>query len=657
MATIKVDYAGTGLSVLEAVGGEPNISSLAHCATRLRFKLKDPAQANTEKVKATPGVVTVIQSGGQYQVVIGNNVPRAYQAIIANTALGTADASADAPGSKGNLLDRFIELISSVFLPILWTLAGSGLIKAFLALAVTFGLSAESQEYILLNAVGDSLIHFLPFAIAVTAAKRFRANQFTSIAIAGVLLYPAIIALNEAHAPVAFFGIPVVMVSYVSSVIPIVVAVWAQSMLEAKLNAVLPSAIRNFTTPMLVLPVIGLGTLLVIGPLATAASNGVASGVNAIWSVAPWLAGGLLGGFWQVLVIFGLHWGLVPLMLNNLTSTGQDFIGATLLAPVLAQGAAALAVMLKTRDSKLKQVSGPAALSGLLAGITEPAVYGVNLPLKKPFIFGCIGGGVGSSLAALGGNYNTAFVIPGGLAAPAFLQNGSVALTLGGVIFALAFAFIMTFLFGVPAVEKVEEANNDFAQKVKDGEDTGVPAQNLPSGKKVVDADAVVAPAGSLVTLPVAESSTTDLVAAATGHAIALADLADPVFSSGVMGQGLGIMPTSDRVYAPISGKVITAMATGHAYGIRSETGVEVLVHVGIDTVQMNGEGFTPHVTKGDQVVAGQPLLTFDRKKVAQAGFADTIITIITNSGSFATITPQVNRDLNAGDIAVIVER
>lgn len=657
MAKTAVNWDQVASEIIAGVGGRENIRSLSHCATRLRFKLKDEGKANTQALKANDNVVTVMQAGGQYQVVIGNDVPRAYAAISQSTGQGGESAEEEGDQPKGNLLNRFIELISSVFLPILWTLAGAGLIKAFLALAVTLGFDNTSQEYILLNAVGDAIINFLPFAIAITAAKRFKANQFTSLALAGILLYPSIIELNAAGEPVHFFGIPVVMVSYVSSVIPIIVAVWLQSLLEKWLNKVLPSALRNFTTPMLVLPIVGLGTLMTVGPLTTLAASSVAAGITWVWNVAPWLAGGLLGGFWQVLVIFGLHWGLVPVMLNNLTTLGQDVMAPAVLAPVLAQGAAALAVMFKTRDAKLKQVAGPASLSGLLAGITEPAVYGVNLPLKKPFIFACIGGAIGGSMAAAGGAYNTAFIIPGGLALPAFLQKGSVALTLGGVAIALVFAFTATYFFGVPTQSQESDAENTFAEKLENGEDSGIPSPTIPADSKMVPADAVVVPAGILVAVPVSSTSTTDLVSPASGTSVALSDVNDPVFSSGAMGKGFAVVPENGSVFAPISGTVVTTMASGHAYGIRSETGVEVLVHVGIDTVKLGGQHFTPYVSKGDTVAAGDPLVAFDRDAVAALGIDTSVITIVTNSGNFSTIEPRLDARLEAGELAAVIER
>ncbi|MDO4897918.1 MAG: beta-glucoside-specific PTS transporter subunit IIABC [Rothia sp. (in: high G+C Gram-positive bacteria)] len=655
MTKTAVNWDQLADEIIEGVGGRENVNSLAHCATRLRFKLKDEGKANAEVLKANDGVVTVLQAGGQYQVVIGNDVPLVFAAISQRTGLGTTEAESDSNASNGNLLNQFIELISSIFLPILWTLAGAGLIKAFTALAVTLGFDNTSQEYVILNAIGDSIINFLPFAIAVTAAKRFKANQFTSLALAGILLYPSIIALHATGEPVSFFGIPVVMVSYVSSVIPIILAVWVQSHLERWLQRILPSAIRNFTVPMITIPVVGVATLMAVGPVTTFLSNLIASSITSTWSTVPWLAGGILAGFWQVLAIFGLHWGLVPVMLNNLTTLGYDVMAATIFAPVIAQGAAALAVMLKTRDKKLKQVAGPASLSGILAGITEPAIYGVNLPLKKPFIFACMGGGIGGALAGAAGASTSAFIVPSGLTLPVFIGTPAGPMVFIGVAVAVIFAFVMTYLFGVPAVQ--EETENAFVEKLDNGEDSGIPSPTVPANSKIVPADAVVVPAGSLVAVPVDEASTTDLVSPAAGTTVALSDVNDPVFSSGAMGKGFAVVPENGSVFAPISGKIVTAMASGHAYGIRSETGVEVLVHVGIDTVKLNGEHFTPYVAKGDTVKAGEPLVAFDREAVAAKGIDTSVITIVTNSGNFTTVEPRIGENLAAGELATVIER
>ncbi|HEV7950372.1 MAG TPA: PTS transporter subunit EIIC, partial [Glaciihabitans sp.] len=312
-----MDYSKTAAAVLKGVGGEENVSSLVHCATRLRFVVKDDSKINKAAVKSAPGVIATAEAGGQYQVVIGNEVPEVFAEIGKISKLGGSSTDgprtkSDAP--KGNLLNRFIAMISAIFTPLLWALAGTGLLKAFLAAAVTFGwIDTTTTTYIILNALSDAFINFLPLALAITAAKYFNANQFTSLAIAGALVYPSIVALNGVP-DITFFGIPVTMVSYVSSVIPIIIVVWLQGHAEAVLYVKLPSSIRRFVTPMVLVLVLVPLVLVVIGPISNLISSGLAGGIGWVFDIVPWLGGAIMGGLWQVFVIFGLHWGFVPLM-------------------------------------------------------------------------------------------------------------------------------------------------------------------------------------------------------------------------------------------------------------------------------------------------------------------------------------------------------
>ncbi|MDT0189363.1 beta-glucoside-specific PTS transporter subunit IIABC [Rothia terrae] len=658
MASTKVDYAALGTKVLELVGGEKNINSLAHCATRLRFNLRDRDLAQTAEIEKLDGVITVMKSAGLYQVVIGNNVVSAYDAIMARTSLGAGEGSvaADEEGNKGSPLNRFIAMISGVFSPVVWTLAAVGLIKAFLAL-FTVGiplLDTESQTYLILAALGDGLMFFLPIVLSVSAAKHFKVNYASSMAIAAFLQTTTISGMYEAGDPVHLFGIPVVMAPYSYSVFPIIVAVWFQSLIEPRLNKVLPSWMRNFMTPTIVVLVVGLLTLTVIGPIINFATGLVAGALTWIWGPAPWLGGAIMGGFWQVFVMFGLHWGISPIMLEELAKNGYSLLFGPLPSAVVAQCAASLAVALRTKDKKLRDLALPTSISAFFSGVTEPLVYGVNLPLKRPFIFGIAGGAIGGAIAASGGSGATANVFASVLTLPAFLGVGNFALQLIGVAAAGISAFVVTFLFGMP---KKGEATVAAAAVAPNLEPEASIIETRPADTKLVPADAQVVPANATVILPAEDAHTTDLVAAASGESMALSQVNDPVFSSGAMGQGVAIKPVDGNVYAPISGKVVTALDSGHAYGIKSDTGVEGLVHVGIDTVAMNGEGFTMHVHKGDAVQSGQPLVTFDRDAVAAAGYQDTVITIITNSGSFSTIQPLTDKNLTAGELAVIVER
>ncbi|WP_136313516.1 beta-glucoside-specific PTS transporter subunit IIABC [Actinomyces procaprae] len=621
----KVDYAALAPQLLEKVGGEGNVRSMTHCATRLRLVLADESKAATAQIKQLPGVVTVVQAGGQYQVVIGNDVPVLYEELGRITSLGAADSGAEQPAEEGNLFDRFIKLISALIHPVLWTLAGAGLIKALLALLTTLGwMSEEGTTYTILNAAGDSVFYFLPVVLAISAARRFKANEITAVAIAGALVYPDIVALADADS-VTFIGIPVVMASYSSSLLPIIFSTWIQGYLERWLKRVLPSTIRNFMVPLLVLAIMVPLVLMTIGPVTTALSNGISGGIQSLFRIAPWAAGAIMGAFWQVFVMFGIHWGFVPIMLADYDNPGYSVMTAPLFAAVLAQAAAMLAVMIRTRSAQMRQVAGPAALSAFLAGITEPGIYGVNLPLKRPFIAGCIGGAVGGAIIAIGGGASSAFVFPSLIAMPALLQYGNVAATFVGIGVAVAIGFILAFVLGF------NEAD--------------------------ADSDAVDAEADAQATAP-AEPTTT-LGAPVAGRAMPLERVSDPVFSSGALGGGVAVRPSGSGrivVTAPAAGTLLTVMDSGHAYGIKTDDGVELLVHVGLDTVQLEGRGFSPKVTVGQRVARGQELAEVDLEVVREGGYDPTTILVVTNTASLAGVVPVVDADVQADDVVVEID-
>ncbi|WP_315134886.1 beta-glucoside-specific PTS transporter subunit IIABC [uncultured Actinomyces sp.] len=615
----KTDYAALAPRLLERVGGEDNVSAMNHCATRLRFVLKDVSKADTEGIKALDGVVTVVQAGGQYQVVIGNDVPVLYEALGRITHLKDSDAPPAEP--QGNLLDRAVALVSALIHPLIWTMAGAGLIKAVLALATTLKwLATESTTYIILNAAGDSLFYFLPIVLAITAARRFKANEITSVAIAGALVYPSIVTLADAT-HVTFLGIPVVMANYTSSLLPIIVAVWVQGLLERWLKRVLPGTIRNFTMPMIVLAVMVPMTFLTIGPVMTWLSSSISDGVQWLFVHVPWLGGAVMGAMWQVFVIFGVHWGFVPIIMTQLdpvNGSGYSLIAAPLFAAVLAQAAAMLGVMIRTRDAKLRGIAGPAALSGFLAGITEPGIYGVNLPLKRPFVYGCVGGAVGGALMALAGSATDIYVFPSIVGFPALLKHGDVAMAFIGIGVAVLISLALTLTLGFTDPDKA-------------------------TGQKAPGADVPAEP-------------TTALTAPVAGTATPLEKVADPVFSSGALGNGVGIVPSDGHVLAPVAGTVVTAMDSGHAYGIRTDDGVEVLVHVGLDTVNLKGEGFSPRVGAGQRVDRGDPLVDVDLAAVRQAGYDPTTVLVVTNTASLGAVVPVVDGPVTTATTVVEID-
>jgi PTS system beta-glucosides-specific IIC component len=621
--TTKYDEIADG--VLRGVGGTANVKSVTHCATRLRFALHDSTKADKAAVEGIRGVITVVEAGGQFQVVVGNTVGSVYESLTRQTGV-----KAGAGGASGNLLARLIDLVTSIFTPILWVLAGTGLLKALLSVGVRINESfATTPTYAILFTAADAVFQFLPIMLAVTAAKRFGANQFVSIAIAAAMIYSSTIAVIPTAAGTTttlagfaaagghlnFLGIPVIMVSYLSAVIPTILVVWLQGHLERWLNKVLPEALKNFLTPMFAVAILVPLTFLVIGPLSDWVGRGLSSGVNWLWDLSPVVGGFIMGGLWQVFTIFGVHWGFLPVMLQDISTQGFSLLTGPLFAAVLAQSGATLAVFFKTRNRELKQVAGPSFISAFLAGITEPAIYGVTLRLKKPFIYACVGGAIGGAIASAGGSAAAGFVLPGAITVTSTLNIGNFTLQLVGCAAAIVIAFLLTTLLGFKDLPAAEHAAGSDAE---------------------VDAGAV--PSEALV-----------LTAPAAGQIVPLAAVPDKVFGSGALGQGLAVLPNVGKAYAPVSGTLLTVMP--HAYGIKGDNGIELLVHIGLDTVRLQGQHFTPQVTQGERVTAGQLLAEFDLGAIKEAGYNPTTIVVVTNSASYSAVVPVAEGgDVNALD-------
>jgi PTS system beta-glucosides-specific IIC component len=605
-----MDYSKTAAAVLKGVGGEENVQSLVHCATRLRFVIKDESKIDKQAVKSTPGVITTAEAGGQFQVVIGNEVPEVFAEIGRISKLtGDVQDSAKSAGAgpKASLFSRFIAMISAIFTPVLWALAGTGLLKAFLAASVSFGwIDPTTTTYTILGALSDAFINFLPLALAITAAKHFGASQFTSLAIAGAFVYPSIVALNGVP-DITFFGIPVTMVSYVSSVIPIIIIVWLQSHAERFLYAKLHSSIRRFVTPMLMVLILVPLTFLVIGPLSNLISTLLADGIGWLFTVAPWLGGALMGGLWQVFVIFGLHWGFIPLFALEAQTTGYIYILAPVFAAVLAQAAAVAGVWVRTRNSDLKSLAAPATLSGFLAGVTEPAIYGINLPLKRPFAFGIVGGVIGGALISGAGAASNSFVLASGLSLPSLFGTGNLVVVVIGLIVAVVVPFLLTVIVG-------------FKDPV---------AESTPS----------------------AASNDLTVLSPLDGTVVPLSEVPDAAFAAGALGKGVAVVPRSGILYAPFDALVVAAFPTGHAIGLQHSDGAEVLIHIGTDTVKLAGKHFTLKVESGQKVRAGDILVEFDIAAIAAEGYDLTTPVIVTNGDLYPTIGAPSSGPVRHGDV------
>nr|EKW8537952.1 PTS beta-glucoside transporter subunit IIABC [Klebsiella aerogenes] len=599
-----MEYKALAQDILHRVGGKENIVSLVHCATRLRFKLKDNAKADAEGLKANPGVIMVVESGGQFQVVIGNHVHDVWLAV--RQQAGLSDDSEPAPqekAAKSSVLSQLIDIISGIFTPFIGVMAATGLLKGLLALALTCGwLTPQQGTYKIWFAASDALFFFFPLFLGYTAGKKFGGNPFISMVIGGALTHPLMMQAFEASqtgAPVEhFLGIPVTYINYSSSVIPIILASWVCCWLERKSNSVLPSAMKNFFTPAICLAVVVPLTFLVIGPLATWLSHMIANGYQVIYVFAPWLAGAVLGALWQVCVIFGLHWGLIPLMINNMTVLGHDSMLPIILPAVIAQVGAVLGILLATRDSRQRMLAGSAFSAGLF-GITEPAIYGLTLPLRRPFIFGCIAGAIGGAITAFSNSYAYSFGVPNIFFPAQMIPPGGIDFSVWGGLIGTGVAFILacvlTFFAGLPR-SQAEQA---------------------------------------VVVAPAAEN---DILAPMSGSVLALDQVPDSTFASGLLGKGVAIIPAVGKVIAPFSGEVASLFQTKHAIGLLSDSGIELLIHIGIDTVKLDGVPFTAHVKEGDKVQAGDLLLEFDRQAILDAGYDLATPIIISNSDDYRSV-------------------
>ncbi|AMH08602.1 PTS beta-glucoside transporter subunit IIABC [Klebsiella aerogenes] len=599
-----MEYKALAQDILHRVGGKENIVSLVHCATRLRFKLKDNAKADAEGLKANPGVIMVVESGGQFQVVIGNHVHDVWLAV--RQQAGLSDDSEPVPqekAAKSSVLSQLIDIISGIFTPFIGVMAATGLLKGLLALALTCGwLTPQQGTYKIWFAASDALFFFFPLFLGYTAGKKFGGNPFISMVIGGALTHPLMIQAFEASqtgAPVEhFLGIPVTYINYSSSVIPIILASWVCCWLERKSNAVLPSAMKNFFTPAICLAVVVPLTFLVIGPLATWLSHMIANGYQVIYVFAPWLAGAVLGALWQVCVIFGLHWGLIPLMINNMTVLGHDSMLPIILPAVIAQVGAVLGILLATRDSRQRMLAGSAFSAGLF-GITEPAIYGLTLPLRRPFIFGCIAGAIGGAITAFSNSYAYSFGVPNIFFPAQMIPPGGIDFSVWGGLIGTGVAFILacvlTFFAGMPRSQAEQ-------------------------------------------TVVIASAAENDILAPMSGSVLALDQVPDSTFASGLLGKGVAIIPAVGKVIAPFSGEVASLFQTKHAIGLLSDSGIELLIHVGIDTVKLDGVPFTAHVKEGDKVQAGDLLLEFDRQAILDAGYDLATPIIISNSDDYRSV-------------------
>ena len=614
---MAIDYGITARELVKELGGDDNIINVTHCATRLRFILKDTEKVNSDKVRRIPGVITTVIAGGQYQVVIGNHVKDAYEKALelVNIKEGTVESSEQ----KVGIVSRIIDVISSIFAPFLYTLAACGILQGILGVLIATGLiHADMGTYKVLNFISWTAFTFLPVLIAITASKKFKVNEFIAVVIACALVSPDYISMVNSGEALSFLGINIQMLSYTSSVIPIILAIWMASYVEQFFTKILPTVIRNLFTPMFTIAIMVPLTLLVFGPFGSTVGGAIGGAYNFLYNLSPIAAGVIVGGLWQVLVIFGVHWGITPVTVGNYATLGYDTFTGLQASAVFGQAGATLGVFLKAKDKEMKQVSLPAAITAIF-GITEPAMYGVNLRLKKPMICGCIAGAIGGGIAGAFNAYSWAYNMPGIATIPAFFKEGYMSNFIGYII-----SIIVSFVIGV-ILTVVIGFKEDQAEETKETDTQAFEADVKTSSNKVT------------------------LSGVVKGKTVSLTSVSDEVFASEAMGKGVGIMPSEGKLYAPCDGTVEALFPTHHAIGLTSKDGVEVLLHIGVNTVSMEGKGFEAHVTQGKKIKRGDLLITFSMDAIKAAGYDTTVMMVVTNTECYSEVVahPGPQNDLD----------
>lgn len=624
------NYEELASFIIKNVGGKENVVSLTHCVTRLRFILKDEKKANEQALQNNSGIMTVVRKGGQFQVVIGNDVENVYDAVIKKGDFKLDLQSSEVRDDK-SIFDKLVALVAGIFTPILGLLCACGIIKGLSVFLGAVGwLEQSSGAYVVINSIGDTIFYFFPVFIGYTSAEKFGLNKFVGMAIGASLIHPNVAGLKaleplytvftgtafESNVTATFVGIPMLLMNYASSVLPAILATYFGSKVEKLMKKIIPTVLKMFLVPALTLLITVVVTLLAVGPAATWLSNLIGIIFTSIFEISPVISGALIGGFWQVLVMLGLHQGLVPIMINNLITNGYEGVFVCAQVVPFVTCAVVLAVYLKAKNSGLKEKALPAAISSFF-GVSEPSIYGVTLPLKIPFyitlgasaVGGAIMGFLGVKTYTMGGL--GIFIFPG------FINPKGIDISFYGALAAVAIAMTVGF---VTTLLLFKEKNTDQIKTIDDADD-------------LIKQE--------IFTSPV------------KGEVIQLDQINDEVFASGSTGKGIGIIPSEGKIYAPCDGEVSMVFETGHAVGVISKCGAELLIHVGIDTVRLEGKGFEKHVAKGAQVKKGDLLISFDQELIKKEGYEDTVIFVVTNTESFLDVLTDISNENEVVAIAV----
>lgn len=603
----KQNYDQLAKEIIFLVGGEENIVNLTHCVTRLRFKLKDEAKADENNLSKLKGVISIVKGNGQFQVVVGSAVEDVFNAIQRLYSIGEAEIKEEK--KSGTLFTRTLNMMSAILNPIVIALAGAGMIKALLViLTTTLGiLDTSGGTYKILAAAGNSVFYFLPLFLAYSSAKAFKCNPYIALAIVATLMEPNFTKLMSKPGDVtSFLGIPVVLIGYSGSLVPAIISILIYSKLERILKKFIPKNIELFALSFVSLLIMVPLTVIVIGPIGVYLADQAGNLVNFLSVKNGLLTGAIIGAGWTFLVMLGVQWGVVPIMINNISAYGYDVIRPMIAAATFASAGAAFGVFLKAKNKENKAYALSATIPALLGGITEPIVYGISLKYKKPFIAQVIGGAIAGGFMGMMHTKAIVYVFPALTTLPAFLGETFIYYIIG-ITLAFTITAVITFFLGIDEKDdiKIDEKNSD----------------------KTKNEDIIIK-------------------ACIEGEAIELNKVKDEAFASESIGKGVGIIPKKGILYAPADGEISTVFTTGHAVGMVTDKEAEILMHIGINTVEMNGEGFTKKIKEGQKVKAGDVLIEFDIEKIKKAGYDTTTMMIISNSEEYSDIEV-----LNLGEV------
>ena len=590
------NYTNMAEQIIKNVGGVDNVLQLTHCVTRLRFQLKDYNIANRDIVKDIDGVLSIVEGNNQFQIVVGDEVEYIYDAINKKYRINDFSSNQHSKNSSKNIVINILNKLTVIFNPIVTALAGAGMLKALLVILSTYNfLATTDSTYKILSAAGNSVFYFLPLFLAISCAKAFNCNIFISLGIVASLMEPNFTSLIKNNGDIVnFFMFPVVLMSYSGTLIPAIISIYVYSKLEIILKKIIPKSLELFLSSMIALMIMVPLTIMVIGPIGVFLGDAVGNIINVISNKSGLFAGALIGGSWTLLVMLGIHWGVVPIMVNNISRLGFDVIRPMIAAATFASSGAAFGVFLKSKNKKTKAFALSSLLPSLLGGITEPIIYGISIKYKKPFVAQIIAGTVAGAFLGATKTKAIVYVFPALTTLPAFFGDTFKFYCIG-ISISFFLSAIITYILGFDEIETLSVGKNE--NKISESIKSGI----------------------------------FELKSCVNGDIIELKDVKDEAFSSKSLGDGLAFIPSDGIIKAPFDSIVDALPSSKHAIGLSLDCGIELLIHIGIDTVNLQGRGFEVLVKEGDRILQGQDLIKFDIETLIKENYDTTVIMVITN--------------------------